>query len=162
PAFHQSHRRFDPALSEWPQFAGAPADRRVRIVARACQHREFAPLSGLASQAAHRPALLGTAAALRVADARLQSTHFGIYDGRLGDDDAIRAVLAKFGPAYTFSPSQLESYLFCPFQFFLRYMLKIEPVDERDELDEDYTERGSRIHRILENLESVLTVEPGS
>src|SRR5262249_5932956 len=36
------------------------------------------------------------------------------------------------------------------------------PVDERDELEEDYTERGSRIHRILENLERILTVEPGS
>ncbi|WP_406700581.1 PD-(D/E)XK nuclease family protein [Singulisphaera sp. Ch08] len=70
--------------------------------------------------------------------------------------------MKKFGPEYTFSPSQLESFLFCPFQFFLRYMLKLAAVDERDELEEDYTERGSRVHHVLELLERMLSQEPGN
>ena len=65
----------------------------------------------------------------------------------------MQRIAAKFGADYPFSPSQLESYIFCPFQFYLRYVLKLEPVDERDELEEDFTERGSRIHRLLELLE---------
>src|SRR6266403_1555008 len=100
--------------------------------------------------------------AIRVADSRLQSAHFGGYDGRIGDVRAVQQIVTKFGPDYTFSPSQLESFLFCPFQFFMRYVLKLQPVDERDELEEDYTERGSRVHRVLEQLERMLAQEPGN
>jgi ATP-dependent helicase/DNAse subunit B len=35
----------------------------------------------------------------------------------------------------------------------MRYVLKLEPVNERDEWEEDFTERGSRIHKLLEFLE---------
>lgn len=160
--FHESHRRFDPALADWPELAGAPGDTRVHAVARACVHRDGRSLSLLAGEPGHRDVLTGVAEALRVADARLQTRRFGAHDGRLDDPRAVRAILARFGPDYTFSPSQLESYLFCPFQFFLRYVLKLEPVDERDELEEDYTERGSRIHRVLESLERILVAEPGA
>ena len=61
-----------------------------------------------------------------------------------------RSPSTEFGPDYCFSASQLETYIGCPFQFFSKYVLKLKPVDERDELDEDYTERGSKIHDILE------------
>ena len=37
----------------------------------------------------------------------------------------------------------------------MKYVLKLQPVDERDELDEDYTGRGSRIHNKLEELERI-------
>lgn len=161
PEFHESHRRFDPALAEWPDLAGSPADARVHAVARACLDRDFRSLAALAREARHRSVLDGVAAALRVADSRLQSRRFGVHDGHLEDPRAVAAILTRFGPDYTFSPSQLESFLFCPFQFFLRYVLKLEPVDERDELEEDYTERGSRVHRVLEQLERMLAQEPG-
>ncbi len=131
------------------------ADARVRAVARACAFAEREGLIALAGVPAHRPALDGTAAALRIAHARSQGPRFGIYDGRLSDPEAIRKVLERFGPAHPFSPSQLESYLFCPFQFFLQYVLRLEPVDERDELDEDYSGHGTRIHDMLEMLEQL-------
>ncbi|SIN98064.1 PD-(D/E)XK nuclease superfamily protein [Singulisphaera sp. GP187] len=162
PRVHESHRRFDPTLTDWPELAGAPADARVRAVALACTQREFTSLRALARQPRHRRILEGTAAAIRVAQSRLQSTHFGAYDGRIGDSRVIERIVKKFGPDYTFSPSQLETFLFCPFQFYLRYMLKLAPVDERDELEEDYTERGSRVHHVLELLERMLAQEPGN
>ena len=59
-------------------------------------------------------------------------------------------------PDYCFSASQLETYIACPFQFFCKYVLKLEPAEDRDEIDEDYTERGSKIHDILETLETWL------
>ena len=154
-SIHEEHRRFDPALLEWPELAGAPADARVRAVARACACAERDELIALAGLPAHRPALEGTAAALRIAHARTRGTRFGIFDGRLSDPEAIRKILEKFGPNRPYSPSQLETYLFCPFQFFLRYALKLEPVDERDELDEDYSGHGTRMHDILEMLEQL-------
>jgi hypothetical protein len=155
PRFHVSHRRFDPALvgPAGLVLAGAPADQRVRGVALACLDRDFEVLDALARSPRHRPILDGTAAALRVLHRRTGSSGFGRYDGKLGDPKVMERIAAKFGAEYPFSPSQLESYIFCPFQFFLRYVLKLEPVDERDELDEDFTERGSRVHRLLELLE---------
>jgi RecB family exonuclease len=154
-ACHRAFGRVDPALIEAPDLAGSPGDRRVRAVALARARGQLAVLADLAGQSAHRPALEGTAAALRVLARRLRATPFGEYDGLLGDGQAILDIAESFAPDYRFSASQLETYIACPFQFFCKYVLKIEPVERRDELDENYTERGSRIHKILEELEQM-------
>jgi ATP-dependent helicase/nuclease subunit B len=79
----------------------------------------------------------------------------------LTDPRAIRRISHDFGPGRpTFSPSQLESLAFCPFQFALRYVLKLEPADDHEELDDDSTARGSLIHRALERLHMLLRDEP--
>ena len=75
------------------------------------------------------------------------------YDGKLKDGAAVLEVDAEFGPGYCFNASQLETYICCPFKFFSKHVLNLKPVDERDELDEDYTERGSKIHEVLESFE---------
>lgn len=162
PRFHETHPRFDPTLADWPDLAGSPADARVRAVSLACTRGDFAGLQALGRQPRHRRSLEGTAMALRVAQARLQSTQFTAYDGKIDNSQAVLNIAKRFDSEYTFSPSQLESFLFCPYQFFLRYVLKLEPLDDRDELDEDFTERGSRVHRILELLERMLAQDPGN
>ncbi len=71
----------------------------------------------------------------------------------LDDRSAVTRIANDFGPDRpAFSPSQLESLAFCPFQFFQRYVLHLEPTEDRDELDDDYAARGSLIHSALENL----------
>ena len=40
--FHESHRRFDPAMADRPDLAGSPADARVRAVALACEEARSA------------------------------------------------------------------------------------------------------------------------
>jgi RecB family exonuclease len=152
---HQAVGRFDPALIESPDLAGSPGDQRVRAVALARLRGDVSDLTELAARAAHRPELEGTAAALQVLSRRLRGTRFGEYDGLLGDGQAVLDIAERFGPAFCFSASQLETYIACPFQFFCKYVLRLEPVERRDELDEDYTERGSRIHGILEALEQL-------
>ena len=149
---HESYRRFDPALVDWPDLAGSPADARVRAVALACDDGAIGDLIALTRSEGHRPPLEGTAAALRVSHARFARKTFGSYDGLLRDPAAIRRIGREFGPEHRFSASQLESFVFCPFQFFLRYALALQPLDDRTELEDDYGERGSRIHRILEEL----------
>jgi RecB family exonuclease len=154
-ACHQAFGRVDPALMDSPDLAGSPADRRVRAVALARARGDLAPLAVLAGQAAHRPTLDGTAAALQVLGRRLRGTPFGEYDGLLGDGQAVLQIAESFAPDYRFSASQLETYIACPFQFFSKYVLKLKPAERRDELDEDYTQRGSQIHDILQALEEM-------
>ena len=147
--FPKPIRRLDPALL-LPGLDGSPSDARVRAIARALHEGDAADLTRLARSPAHRGPLLGTAAALEVAHRRFRRTgDFGPYEGRIREPGAVARIASSFPE---FSPSQLESLVFCPFQFFAKFVLRLEPIDERDELDDDRTSRGSLIHRILERL----------
>jgi ATP-dependent helicase/nuclease subunit B len=51
------------------------------------------------------------------------------------------------------SPSRLETYATCPYQFFLRYALQLEPADEPELLERiSALDRGSLIHNILDRF----------
>lgn len=158
---HEVVERFDPALVDRPELAVAPADARVRALALACREHQGGELARLSTDPRHRAPLHGSAAALRLLAQRLDPRVLGAYDGRL-NHAAARALTARFGPNAVFSPSQLESFLLCPFQFFMKYVLKLESVDESDELEEDYMERGDRIHQALEELETRRRDEGGN
>jgi hypothetical protein len=155
-------KRFDPALLSHPDLAGSPADARARAVALACARHEPGDLARLAADPRHRRVLDGTAAALSLTAQRLGRGAFNAYDGRLTDPAVARLLAPRFGPEAPFSPSQLESYLSCPFQFFLKYVLKLLPVDDRDELDEDFIARGNRVHKVLEEYERLRGLPDGN
>ncbi|MGP0062549.1 MAG: PD-(D/E)XK nuclease family protein [Isosphaeraceae bacterium] len=154
-ACHVSIGRVDPALVDSPELAGSPGDRRVRATALARTRGDLSALSVIAGRPAHRRVLEGTAAALQVLASRTRGTPFAEYDGLLSDGNVVLDIADTFNANYRFSASQLETYIACPFQFFCKYVLKLEPAERRDEIDEDYTERGSRIHNILEQLEQM-------
>jgi RecB family exonuclease len=153
---HLAIPRLHPALIDQPTLAGSARDLRVRAMARASDTGETGELVRLAADPAHRRVLTGTAAALLMQQRRLRGTPFSEYEGLLRDGAAILELDQEFGPAFPFSPSQLETYIACPFLFFSKYVLELESLEERDELDEDPTERGSQLHDILENFESLL------
>jgi ATP-dependent helicase/nuclease subunit B len=154
-ACHTAFGRVDPALVDSPELAGSSGDRRVRATALARTRGDLSALSAIAGRPAHRRILEGTAAALQVLASRLRGSPFGEYDGLLKDGNLVLNIAESFDSSYRFSASQLETYIACPFQFFCRYVLKLEPTERRDEIDEDYTERGSRIHNILQQLEEM-------
>ena len=54
---------------------------------------------------------------------------FGEYDGLLKDGNVVLNIADSFNSSYRFSASQLETYIACPFQFFCRYVLKLEPAE---------------------------------
>jgi hypothetical protein len=157
---HRSYRRLDPALVDQAELAGTPADDRVRALALACQRGEFEPLCRLASEPPHRQVLVATAAANRVQRLRARGTPFCEYDGLLKNSATVLAVNTEFGPGYCFSASQLETYIGCPFKFYTKHVLKLKPLDERDELDEDDTDRGSKIHQALDDFEQLHDQRP--
>ena len=67
-----------------------------------------------------------------------------------GDAAALApALAARYGPAHTWSASQLEAYGSCPFRFYVSYALGLEPVAPPAE-GLDFAQLGSLYHRLLE------------
>jgi len=155
-ACHVAYSRFHPALIEPCEMAGTPADARVRAAALASEQGDYRELSRLARNPLHRHVLEGTAGALHVLQRRLRGTPFSEFEGVLSDPTAIAHVKSELKAAIGYSPSQIETYIACPFHFFSRFVLKIKAQEERDELDEDFTRRGSVIHDILEEFEGLI------
>lgn len=76
------------------------------------------------------------------------------YDGVLTGHDAIeRAAAAEFARVKPVSASRLEMYAECPYRYFARHVLGVEPVKEPENIERiDALERGSLIHSILERF----------
>jgi RecB family exonuclease len=152
-AIEETHARFDPTLSEHPDLAVATADARVRAVALACAG-DRTELTRLAADPRHRPALEGTAAALSLEYERsFRIRRFTPYEGAIEDPAVISALSGSFGANQPMSATQLETYLECPFKFFMSAVLGIKPIDENDELKEDRSGFGWRVHKVLEEVE---------
>ena len=151
----ERHARFDPVLRGHEDLARSTGDARVLAVAEACGG-DFGPLGDLAALPDHAGALRGVAEAFRVGHARRERSDFNQYDGLLMDTAAIARIAAKLGPEHPFSPSQLESFAYCPFQFFARYVLGLKLTDAAEELAEDYAERGREVHDVLEKVHQTL------
>ncbi len=64
----------------------------------------------------------------------------------------------QFGPQRVFSPTALESYVACPFRFFLEHVLKLDTLEEPSE-EIEVTRRGMAFHRALARLHSRLKEE---
>ncbi len=102
-------------------------------------------LSRAAPRRSPRPAWLDDYAAVVLGTARTERSAaaaggrrraaLGPYDGALSPANAARAAAAVF--AAPISPSAVESYLSCPFAFYLRYVLGLEVPDEPDEFSVD-------------------------
>ncbi len=77
------------------------------------------------------------------------------FDGCMVSPDAVAAARDRspFARGDAVSPSRLETYAECPYRYFLRYGLRIEPVEEPEAIERlDNLERGSLIHAIFERF----------
>ncbi len=82
------------------------------------------------------------------ADGRRRAA-LGPYDGVLSPANAAQAAAAVF--TAPLSPSALQSYLSCPFAFYLRYILGLQVPDDPDEtLSIEPVDLGSLAHEILQ------------
>ena len=92
--------------------------------------------------------------------ARAQGESFGLFEGMLMSRE-VRALLAqRFGQAHDWSPSQLEQYESCPFQFLLDRVLGLEEIAE-PALSADYAGRGRILHWMLATLHRRLNAKSG-
>ena len=90
----------------------------------------------------------------------------GTGEGSLRDQSLLDELERRFGPRHVWSASQLESYRKCPYDFFVRYVLGITPVEKLDP-DVPPDRKGTIIHSILEgfhrrwNERGDVPLEPG-
>lgn len=110
--------------------------------ARGLDWSELAPLdlAGEAQQVQHAAALL---------EARQERRAAGPYEGDLAA--AAARVHSYFPPDHVWSSSGLESYAVCPFQFFVRTALGLEPRPDATE-GFDVLILGSIYHAVLEGV----------
>lgn len=151
-------RQLDPA--DLGELAGSPVEARVRAMHLAL-HGDAGPLAGLIADPRHREPLRDTEAALLMSRQRMGSRRFGAHDGMLRSPWARAEIARRFRvDQRVLSPTQLESYILCPFQFFARFVLGLESRDDPDELAEDRPEQGRLIHLVLERLHRDLMDDP--
>jgi RecB family exonuclease len=121
----------------------SPRDFRVRAVAQALagDGALLAELCGHPSTALPADNIL---AGLQASAAR-QGREFGAFEGMFSSSAALAA---RYGSDHCWSPSQLERYARCPYQFLLASVMRLEPLDE-PALEVDYLGRGRMLHEVL-------------
>lgn len=84
------------------------------------------------------------------------------FDGMLCEDEAICAALApRFGEAKAYSVSALETYVKCPFSFYLGTVLGLKALPEV-EITLSPADRGSLVHQVLAQFYSQWCDERGN
>ena len=80
-----------------------------------------------------------------------QSDSYNAFDGQLLDTANVNVVAEQFGDAHVFSANQLETWLTCPFRFFVERVLALPDWPDADnELDPRL--RGLVYHDVLESF----------
>jgi CRISPR/Cas system-associated exonuclease Cas4 (RecB family) len=98
---------------------------------------------------------------LRARYARWQSSALSAFDGLVRPSALARAALEAHHPTKRpFSPTALEQYAACPYRFFLSAILRLEPYEVPEELEElGPLEKGSMAHEVQFRLLSALARE---
>jgi RecB family exonuclease len=83
---------------------------------------------------------------------------FSAWDGNLAELSG-RSVRLGIPAGRHFSPTRLELWAKCPFRYFMKYILGIEPLERPEEvMSIPPMERGSMVHTILERFMQTLLV----
>jgi RecB family exonuclease len=149
-----------PSLSAVPlsDVVYAPRELRVRAVANAMAG-DTALLTQLAAHPLTTSVARGIVAGLTAVTSR-EARSFGPFEGMLASGEARRLLAGRFGPDHCWSPSQLEQYAKCPFQFFMERVLGLTPCED-PVLAVDYAGRGQLLHRLLATLHRRLNEKAG-
>lgn len=88
------------------------------------------------------------ARALRARWARWDRKRWRPHDGMVEPDESVRAILADHSlSARPYSATALESFALCPYKFYLRAILRLEPREIPEPLEQlDPAQRGTLVH----------------
>ncbi len=146
-----------PTISALPREHQLPSslrDWRLLAVHQA-DHNKPQLLGGLLGSDLAKPTSDALAAGLVAMHHRARGDSFGPMEGILSSGAARAWCARQFGEGHQWSTSQLERYAFCPFQFLMNSVLKIEPLGDIA-LETDYSRRGTLLHRALAELHTRL------
>jgi RecB family exonuclease len=91
------------------------------------------------------------AAGVNVESERHSDAPFGPFDGVLSDPALVAAIAADFGEEHEFSVNQLETYLSCPFNFYVNRILHLEESEAPDTAVGPLI-RGGIMHTVLQEF----------
>jgi RecB family exonuclease len=114
-------------------------------------------LAGLCRHPPTRTAASALLLGFEASRERQQPSTFGPFEGMLASAAAGELLGRQFGPEHCWSPSQLERYAYCPFQFWLASVLRLAPLEEL-EFAADHRGRGQMLHWLLSSLHRQLEV----
>ena len=80
---------------------------------------------------------------------RQSADPFEMHDGVLQDPDLIAEMTRRFGEQHAYSVNQIETYVMCPFQFFVERVLNVN-LRKIPEAEFDAMVRGSILHAVLQ------------
>ncbi|MFN4259648.1 MAG: PD-(D/E)XK nuclease family protein [Gemmataceae bacterium] len=133
----------------------SPAEQRVRLALCLRENSNPSLLPHHSGRVASSDLIANLHAAHALAHYRFEDKHHNAFDGALRHPLIVRELAAEYGPEKVFSPTALESYIDCPFRFFMRHVLRLEPFeDPREEIEQ--TRRGQAFHRALTRLHEEL------
>ncbi len=87
----------------------------------------------------------------RIEQSRYGRSPFDVFDGILADAALVEGIAGRFGDGHEFSAAQLETYLACPFRFFVERILCVAPMEDPASEVTDL-EHGLLTHAILESF----------
>ena len=125
------------------------AEWRTHAIARAIEAGgNRRPLADVFSCVELQPLAASIDAGLRIVHARARGESFGPAEGLLTSPVIAARLAQRFGKQHAWSASQWETYAACPFRFFMRDVLDLEPLGDLV-LETDFARRGSRLHDVL-------------
>ncbi len=134
-----------------PEVQEAPplADAFVPGLAEAASRREARNAAFAHGAREVAEAFPRTARAAAIEQERYTGRDYTAHDAVLGDAGAVAIVAARFDAEHVFSVAQLEAYARCPFEFYVRRVLRIEE-DDAPEAELGHLLRGEIMHRVLQ------------
>gem|GEM_PF-2797459 len=139
----------------WTQKPLSAAEQRVQYAyawarGRRAERRDYPAVTEEVVQVLER--------AQRMAEARWGRPDYTTYDGRLQHPAALRVVQKLFDDQYLFSPTALETYLYCPFRFFAQHVLALQKLPDPTE-EVEQTRRGLVLHEALARFHQELATQ---
>ena len=108
-------------------------------------------LGALLHNPSTQPVAASLTAAIGLVHHRSHGDSFGPYEGLATTDTARRWLAREYGEKHLWSTSQLETYAGCPYQFFLKHVLRLEPLGDLV-LETDHRRLGTIAHRVFVDL----------
>ncbi|MDZ4657070.1 MAG: PD-(D/E)XK nuclease family protein [Bythopirellula sp.] len=105
-------------------------------------------LAGLASEPSTRTLGRAILHNITCVASRSERETFGPFEGLLLSPAARATLAQRYNVEHLWSPSQLETYAACPYQFFSKHILRLEPLAEIA-LRSDHLRRGNLLHQVL-------------
>ena len=98
-------------------------------------------------------------AGIGVIASRGKRDEFGAFEGLLPSEKSHRLLGRLFNESHLWSPSQLEQYATCPYQFFASQLLNLDPLPDLT-VASDLGRRGSMLHQVLARVHQQLAEQP--